>query len=81
MLGFFFFFSIIIELFCFSLGDPSIDWEESVYLNLILHQVSSTNNCTGDPYSVLGLLTLFRSWNSNFFMGLHIIVKLNETYL
>lgn len=26
-----------------SLGDPSIDWEETVYLNLILQQVSSPN--------------------------------------
>ena len=30
-------------MFVFSLGDPSIDWEESVYLNLILHQVSESH--------------------------------------
>ncbi|XP_068672427.1 uncharacterized protein KIAA0930-like isoform X2 [Montipora foliosa] len=28
-----------------SLGDPSIDWEESVYLNLILHQFEYTLTC------------------------------------
>ena len=33
--------------FVFSLGDPSIDWEESVYLNLILHQVSEVAFCEG----------------------------------
>lgn len=28
------------------LGDPDIDWEESVYLNLILQKVSSSHPAT-----------------------------------
>ena len=31
--------------FFISLGDPGIDWEESVYLNLILHQVRNKFVC------------------------------------
>ena len=46
-----------------SLGDPVIDWEETVYLNLILQQVRNYASSLFDPNAV-SLKDLF---------GLHIV--------